>query len=511
MPGPSERAAAAAILPAPAGPVAVVDIGSNSIRLVVYSGPERGAVPLFNEKVLCGLGRGLSGSGRLNPQGVRLARRNLVRFTRLARAMGARRIDLLATAAVREAADGAAFAAEVEGLCGLPVRVLSGPDEARLSALGVAAGFPGASGVMGDLGGGSLELVELRAGAIGRSATLALGPIRLRDLCADEPAAMLREIDRRLEEAAWLAEGAAGPGPEAGPFYAVGGAWRNLARLHMEQTDYPLHVVHGYTIAGEQAENLARVVGRLGSRSLAAIRGMSRQRAETLPPAALVLGRMVRALGGREVTFSAFGLREGHAFDLLAPDEQARDPLLAVCADLARREARFDHLGDPLTAWTDPLFPAEAPVERRLRRASCLLSDIAWRDHPDYRAGQALFRILHYPFSGLDHAQRVFLAYAAFIRYAGAVRAPEVAAYARLLSPEARARARVLGTAQRLAYRVSGATRAVLERCALGLEGDGTLRLVLPDDGSVPAGEAVERDVKALAEAAGAPSYAIEG
>ncbi|MFQ5772931.1 MAG: Ppx/GppA family phosphatase [Kiloniellaceae bacterium] len=503
------KGAAAVIAPARDGPLAVIDIGSNSVRLVVYRGPERGAVTLFNEKVLCGLGRGLTRGGRLNPEGVALARKNLVRFTRLARAMGARRIDMLATAAVREAADGPAFAAEVERLCGLPVTVLSGAEEGRLSALGVVAGFPGAHGVMGDLGGGSLELVELRHGRIGRSATLSLGPFQLMDLSGRGPDAMEREIDRRLTGADWLSEAAREP--EAGALYAVGGAWRNLARIRIEQTDHPLHVVHGYTMRRGEVNDLARVIGRLSRRSLACIRGVTKQRLETLPAAALVLSRVVRALGCGQVVFSAFGLREGHAFDQLSPAEQAKDPLLAVCADLARREARFEHLGEPLAAWSAALFPDETPPARRLRQASCLLSDIAWREHPDYRAVQALFRILHFPFIGLGHAERVFLAYAAFVRYGGAAGAADAARYVRLLSPEVERRARVLGLAQRLAYRVSGATGAVLARCALDYDAAGALRLVLPGDGSAPGGEAVDRDLRALAEALGARCRVIEG
>lgn len=503
------RRAADVVTPLRSSPIAVIDVGSNSIRLVVYSGLTRGAVTLFNEKVLCGLGRGLARSGRLNPEGVALARQNLVRFSRLARAMGVARIDMLATAAVREAEDGAAFATEVEQACGLPLTVLDGEEEARLSALGVVAGFPGATGAMGDLGGGSLELVELRDGTVGRSATLPLGPFQLMDLCGDDTKAMAREIDKRLKAVDWLIEmGKGDPGSAA--FYAVGGAWRNLARIHIQQTKFPLHVIHGYTLRRGQVVDLARVISGLGRRSLKRIKGVTKERLETLPAAALVLSRVVRALGGGPVIVSAYGLREGHAYDLLAPEEQAQDPLLAVCTDIARRDARFEPLGESLVAWTDALFPNEPPAPRRLRTASCLLSDIAWREHPDYRAVQARYRILCHPLVGLSHAERAFLAHVAFVRYGGGAEDGPDSGYLDLLSAEQKHDARVLGLAQRLAYRVSGATRVVLERCSLRFDADGVLELMLPDDGSAPRGEAVQRRLDTLAREIDTEAKVIE-
>ena len=496
--------------PAHAGPVAVIDVGSNSIRLVIFSGLERGASTLFNEKVLCGLGRGLAGSGRLHPKGVEMARQNLVRFARLAKAMGARRIDLLATAAVREATDGSAFVAEIEDLCGQPVRVLDGVEEARLSALGVLSGFPAAHGVMGDLGGGSLELVELADGDAGRSTTLRLGPFALMERFAGDLSAMRAEIDAQLAASGWGGEGA--PTANADTFYPVGGAWRSLARIHMQQSRYPLHVVHGYPMRRGQVNDLSHVISRLGRRSLSKIEGITRPRLETLPVAALVLSRVLRALRCRKVVFSAHGLREGHLFDLLGPVERAQDPLLAVAADIAGRAARFDMIGDDLLAWTDCLFIGESTAERRLRLAACLLSDVAWREHPDYRAEQALMRILHYPLSGVGHDERVFLAVTVHARYGGGAVGREIAPYLSLLEPDLARRARILGLALRLAYRVSGATGTVLKRSALEYDGDAsTLRLILPSDGSAPGGEAVQRRFNALAEALDVRQAAVEG
>lgn len=474
--------------------VAVIDIGSNSIRLVVFDGLKRAPATIYNEKVLCGLGRGLQSSGRLSLEGVDLAVPNLMRFTALARAMGIGRIEMIATAAVRDAEDGAEFRAGVEKQCGHPIRVLSGEEEAEFAALGVIAGNPTADGIMGDLGGGSLELVDVSNGEVRHSTTLALGPLRIMESCGDDRQAARDMIDNALAQVDWLAAG------KGRSFYPVGGAWRNLARLHMEQSKHPLHAIHEYTINSEDALKLARVVSRLGKSSLSGIQNVSRRRRETLPMASLVLARLLRRVQSEEVTFSTFGLREGFLFNQLPEEVRRQDPLLVAAEEIAEREGRFGGIGEALMRWSNPLFADKNEEETRLRLTACHLSDLAWREHPDFRALQALQRILHYPLVGIDHPGRAFVAYTVFLRYGGAPDAKEAAPGAALLSERWRTRAIVLGAALRLAYRVSGATRRVLEESSLKVDGK-LLELQLPDDGSVPDGEAVQRRFKVLAQA----------
>ncbi len=490
------------------GPVAVVDIGSNSVRLVVFDTQDRTLRPLFNEKVLCGLGRGLGTTGRLNADGIALARANLVRFTGLTRAMGVDQMELLATAAVREAEDGPLFVREVEQICGRPVNVLDGIAEARLAAVGVLAGLPDAAGVVGDLGGGSLELVELRDGRTGRSETLPLGPLRLAETCGEDVGAMRQEIDRQLAGVEWIAELAAES--DARIFYPVGGAWRNLARLHMEQHDYPLHVAHGYRMRRAEVEKMEGVVGRMGPSSFDRIRGISRRRLEVLPTAAVILARVLKALRYKDVQFSAYGLREGYIFDALPQKQREKDPLIAAAEEMAETGSRFGGMSRQLMTWTAPLFPNESPGEERLRRASCLLSDIAWREHVDYRARQALHRILYFPFAGIGHPERVFLAYVAHTRYGGTEISDEFDPYLGLISAAAERRARVLGLAQRLAYQVSGATGAVLATSALHFYDSGSLSLRLPVDEVTPGRGTVERRLEALGEALDATEVSID-
>ena len=477
--------------------VGVVDVGSNSIRLVVFDKLDRAPTPVFNERVLCGLGRGMNETGRLNDDGVQLALTNLDRFARIARAMEVGRLDLIATAATREAENGPQFVADVEQRTGCKVTVLSGLSEARLAALGVVSSMPEANGLMGDLGGGSLELVRLDRGKLDEAVSLPLGPLRLAEVSGGERDAAVAEIDRHLDGLPWLS--AAG----GADFFPVGGAWRALARIHMEQTQYPLHVIHGYTLQRRTAQDMARVVSRLGPRSLSRIRGVSKRRLETLPYAALLMGRVLRRLRPEQVTFSAFGLREGHVFDLLDAEQQRRDPLIAAASDLARAEGRFGDLGDEMFAWTEPLFRDESREERRLRRAAGHLADIAWREHPDYRSVQALYRILRLPLLALNHGERAFLAYTAFIRYGGKPHEDAAQTPRQLMDTRQIERAEILGNALRLGITVSAGTGSLLRQARLKWDGD-TLNVRLPEDTSAAPGEVVEKRLKSLAKAVGA-------
>lgn len=474
--------------------VAVIDIGSNSIRLVVYDSLKRAPVPLFNEKVLCGLGRGVENDGQLNPDGVKQALAALERFACLARSMGVGRLDVLATAAVRDASDGDAFIQTVAERTGLQVRVISGEEEARLSALGVLSGQPAADGLVGDLGGGSLELVALDRGVVGERVTLPLGPLRLMETGKAGAISLPKRIDQHLEGLGWL------DSVKGRPFHPVGGGWRALAKLHMEQTSHPLHIIHQYSVPVAEMRDFATLISRQSRSSLERMQG-SKKRIDTMACAALVMERLLRAAQPSRVVFSAFGLREGHLFSLLSPEEQRQDPLLASTADWARR---FSRIGDPslLFAWTGGLFAGEDDQGVRLRHAACLLSDVAWAEHPDYRAEHALLRILRFPFPGVDHVERAFLSLTLYARYTGGIDGAVTELSRSLLTDAQRQRALALGLAQRLAHTLTGGATALLPRTELRLTED-SLQLLLPADGSLPAGETVPRRLESLAKVLG--------
>jgi exopolyphosphatase/guanosine-5'-triphosphate,3'-diphosphate pyrophosphatase len=471
-------------------PVAVIDVGSNSVRLVVFDGAKRVPIPVFNEKVVCGLGRGLDVTGRLHPEGFSMAVQSLQRFAALTDAMGVDDITVFATAAVREAEDGPQFVASVARKCGLAVRPIPGEEEARLSAFGVLAAFPGADGLMVDLGGASVEIVRLRQGAIARQATLAMGPIR-------SPAAgpdAKQTIVRHLAGLDWL-ESARG-----GTFHAVGGAWRALARVHMDHTKYPLLVTHNYVIAGAEARDFSEMIANKSAQSLRKLPGISKKRVESVPFAAYLLKRLIEETGVAKVVFSASGVREGCLFDRLPQAVRDQDPLIAACRDLAWMTGRATADGEALYHWMTPMFPGESEREARLRRAACLLADLEWSEHPDYRVEHALLRILRYPLVGVDHAGRAYMGLAVASRHSRVRKKLHNRFLRRLLDDREAGRARVTGLAMRLGYTVSGGVISLLEQTALRREDD-DLVLELPDHADVLVGDVVQRRFKALAKA----------
>jgi exopolyphosphatase/guanosine-5'-triphosphate,3'-diphosphate pyrophosphatase len=477
----------------PDGRIGVIDLGSNSIRLVVYDRPGRAPLPVFNEKVLCGLGRGLERTGRLNPDGVRLALENMGRFARIAAGMGLDRLDVLATAAARDAADGPEFVARMEAITGLPVTVLDGSEEARLSALGVVSGIPDADGAMGDLGGGSLEVVPIDRGLPGpEQVTLPLGPLRLMEH-ADGRSALVRHVDRQLDELGWLGR------TEGRAFYPVGGSWRALAKAHMERAAHPVHVIHHYAVDADEMREFAELISRQSRSSLERAPGVSRRRADTLPLAALVMERVIRRARPARVVFSAYGLREGYQFDRLSEAERRQDPLLVACQDHARRIGRFEP-SRALVNWTAPLFAGEDAAGERLRVAACMLSDLGWADHPDYRAEHAFLRALRMPYAGIDHPGRAFLALTVFCRYTGSSDDPLLKPALDIAGEAYRMRARVLGLALRLAHTMTGGVIPLLAQAPLRLVED-RLELTLTGEAADLAGDVVQRRLDALAAA----------
>ena len=489
-------------LPVPPGRIAVIDLGSNSLRLVVFERVGTTLVPLLNEKVMCALGRGIADTGRLNPEGIDLAISNLQRFVALARALGVNHIAIIATAAVREARDGGAFAAEAERQCGVPVRIIEGGEEARLSAAGVLTGIRGADGVVADLGGGSVELVPVDAGAaspIGGGITLPLGPLRIGEF--RDSGSLAGFVERTIADAAAL-RGAAGKS-----LYLVGGAWRAIARLHMEQTHYPLHIIHEYAIARRAAEAFLDVIAAQSRRSLERIASISRKRLEVVPLAALILRRLIAAGRPERIVFSAFGLREGYAYGLL-PLEPRSDALIAACMGMATSQSRWVSDGDRLHRWTAEILPGRDAATRRLHRAACWLSDIAWAEHPDYRAAHAFSRSLTVPFPQIGHSERVFVASILHARYGGAAEDPVKAATRGLLDGNAAAEARALGLGLRLAYTLSGGAVQLLEQVRLARGADG-IALELPPTGSLFVGEAVQRRLDALGRALGVAARTV--
>jgi exopolyphosphatase/guanosine-5'-triphosphate,3'-diphosphate pyrophosphatase len=475
-------------------PVAVVDIGSNSVRLIVYESASRAPAPVFNEKVLCGLGRSIATTGKLDAEGVSRALRALRRFRALIDQLDVTRVEVIATAAAREAENGPEFIAQVERVLGRKVALLSGTMEAELAALGVVSGVYAADGFAGDLGGGSLELIDVRGGRLSDAVTMPLGGLRLIDTSAGNLKKARDFVDAEFDKLDWLEKG------RGRDFYAIGGTWRALARLHMTQTNYPLSVMHNYRIPAEDALKFAALLDHQSQSSLAGIRDISSARRETVPYGALVLERLIKQMKPRAIVVSVMGIREGLLYSLLDEEEREKDSLLEACANLAKQRSRSLENAYELCAWTDALFqapgPVETPEQRRLRHAACLLSDIGWRAHPDYRGVQSLNLVAHGDFVGVDHPGRAFLALTAYYRNEGKDDLSQK--LVELVDKDTLKRARILGAAFRVAHMVSGAMPGVLPNTPLTYEGN-RLIWTLPEPYANLEGERVERRFKTLA------------
>ena len=476
---------------------AVIDVGSNSVRLVIYRLEGRAIWTVYNEKALAGLGRDLPATGRLSPEGVETAITALRRFRAVLDGWAAEDVTAAATAAVREAADGPLFLKRVREETGLEVRTLSGDEEARFAALGVLAGDPDAEGVVGDLGGSSLELVRLNGHDPEAGVTLPLGPFAL-----GAPRALDVERTRRRVEAALEPHANRFATPH---FHAVGGAWRNLALFHMELADYPLHVAHQYEMSPADAQDVARLIARQSRASLERMEGLSKKRLETLPYAAVVLDALIATLGVERVIVSAYGLREGLLLDAMAPAVRRRDPLIEGCEALSAARGVSAELGAALEAWLTPAFEKLSAVFGRrdatLLAAACRLADLGARLHPDHRADVAFEQVLRAPIAGMTHPERAFLASVTFSRHTAATTPPEAAAIAKLLSAERRQRARALGAAIRLGCDLAGRNTRLLERSSLQIQGERLLLTTAPGWDDMLLGEQTAKRAQTLATA----------
>lgn len=486
--------------------VGVIDIGSNSVRLVLFDGPWRAPTTLFNEKTLCGLGAAVAQTGRLDPQAMADAETAVRRYAAVARGMGVRRLRPIATAAAREAENGAAFAERLSAILDAPVDILSGAQEARLAALGVLSGFPAAAGLIGDLGGGSLELAvvdgrrlaEGEDACFGESTTLPIGPLALGGHAWSE-AEIDREIDARLDDAPWVL-GLRDSQPDLA-FFPVGGAWRSLAKLHMAHTHYPLRVIHHYTMPGDAAAAFAHEVATMSRSAIQATKAVSRRRAEILPLTARILARTLDKVRPAEVVFSAFGLREGAIFEMLDAKTRMLDPLADIVRRISDDLSRNPDMPDALMRFLDPVFESrESAADRRLRAGAVGLSDIAWRQHPDYRADVAFTRVLLAPVSGVDHAERAFMALAVHNRYGGSSSAAAASPARKLLDADRRAQAEALGKLLRLGYAYAAAAPDLLKAAHLDRDED-TLRLNAPAAHAALIGETVLRRLEQAAKA----------
>lgn len=484
-------------------PVSVVDIGSNSIRLVIYEGLSRAPTVLFNEKVLCGLGKGLATTGRMDDEGVSRALAALKRFGALSRQARATAMYVLATAAAREAQNGPDFIRRAEEILGQRIEVLTGEQEALYSALGIVSGFHDPDGIAGDLGGGSLELIDIKGRELSTGITLPLGGLRLSET-AGGSIAKARAYSRKLIKPAAMLERGRGR-----TFYAVGGTWRNIAKLHMEMRNYPLHMMQGYELAYDEIVRfLEDIISGANVRD-PAWGLISKSRRTLLPFGAVAMREVLEVMRPERVSFSAQGVREGYLYSLLSEEDRALDPLLAAADELAILRARSPEHARELADWTGRMMPffgvTETQEESRYRQAACLLADISWRAHPDYRGLQALNIIAHSSFVGITHPGRAFIALANYYRFEGLYDDGQTGPLATIATERLLENAKLLGGLLRVVYLFSASMPGIVHNLAFRTSArpDLDLEFVVPSAYREFAGERLDGRLQQLARLTG--------
>ncbi|MEP3475599.1 MAG: exopolyphosphatase [Hyphomicrobiales bacterium] len=477
-------------------PVAVIDIGSNSVRLVVFEGVTLTPIPLFNEKCLCGLGREVASSGKLGEDAVERALMALRRFKSVVDHIGAGEFRVIATAAAREASNGPKFIKDAEAICGRPIEVISGVVEAELAAAGVLAGDHKADGLAGDMGGGSLELIDISNKSLSKGETLPLGGLRLIDIANNDLKDARKFIDETLDQISWLNKG------KGRSFYLVGGTWRAFIKLHMEAHSYPLKVLHGYKISPESAlEFASHLMKKSDLKDIQGINKISKQRRHVLPFGALVLERLIKKIEPSEIITSNYGVREGLLYSMLSEQDRLEDPLLSACENLAYLRSRSPAHAFELGEWTNSIFETddlkETTEDTRLRKAACLVSDIGWRMHPSFRAERTMGAIAYSVYSGIDHPGRAFLALSNFFRHNGPNSNGFDTNYSKLLDKDMLYRARIVGGAIRAAHMISAGVPGIIPKTPIFYD-EGRLVIELPHPYDALDGERLEKRLRSL-------------
>lgn len=476
--------------------VGVVDVGSNSVRLVVFDGAARSPAYFYNEKIMCALGAGLSDSGVLNPAGRVRALSALRRFQHLAQGMGLAELTVVATAAVRDASDGPDFQAEVKRETGLRIWVIDGEEEARLSAQGVLLGWPGSYGLVCDIGGSSMELAEIADGRVGRRVTSSLGPLKLREVKGGKKGreAHIKQTIAQLKDAM---------GKQRDRLFLVGGSWRAIARVDMYRRGYPLHVLHEYRMT---ARNVSATIKFIQEADLDALRsacGISSARMSLVPLATEVLSRLIKTFKPKDIAISSYGIREGMLYEQMPQRLRDRDPLIESCRFAEAKDARMPGFGKSLYAFIHPIFKSAPVARQRLIKAACLLHDVSWRAHPDYRAETCFDNATRANLGGLKHSERVFLGLALLHRYSNKRQGTHFEDLYDLIDEKMQLDAEVLGKAMRfgaMLWMTQDAERGVIRWFPKKKQ----LHLLLTPDMVPLFGEVAEARLMSLASSLGA-------
>ena len=397
--------------PADGDPFAVIDIGSNSGRMVVFRLQEGGHLDVVEDaRAPLRLARALRESDALGEEAIERTLEALRDFRAVADGVGATSITAVATAAVRDAADGDRLLERATAL-GIPLQVIGGDVEARLGFAGAVHDLPVTSGLTMDVGGGSTELSLFHDRHLVRSWTVPLGSLRISDLHLSSDPPSDKDMKRARSEVASVVEEAGVPALEqGGTLVGIGGTIRNLAKIDLRESKYPLPLLHGYLLA---APRLAALVEDLAGQKMsrrANTSGLNPDRADTIVGGALIVEGIARHVGAGEVMVSSRGLREGLALgrfgDEIPPASLVRTISIATLASRfatwsAEVGSRRTQLAATLHEAMDPGSPSG--VREMLGHAATVLDIGRAIDYYD-RFGHAATIVTASDLGGFSHA-----------------------------------------------------------------------------------------------------------
>jgi exopolyphosphatase/guanosine-5'-triphosphate,3'-diphosphate pyrophosphatase len=390
---------------------AIIDLGSNSIRMLIYDDFKLNPIPLFNEKAVCKLGKNLDKSKKLNADGCVSALKVLNRFKEILEVSEVRNLQIVATAALREADDAKSFLDKVEEIFNTEPRVLTGEEEAETAANGVILGFGNIDGVVADLGGGSLELTRVSNNIIHEKISLPLGVLRLMNNPIIKKKNLPKYIRNMLKDYKWLIE------KKLKNLYVVGGTWRALLKNHIYQDDYPLHVLHQYRLNRYSAVKYLNKISNLNKSSLKSLEPITKSRTQFLPYSSIILNELIEIVDPKYIICSISGLREGHMDFIYNKDKTKIDILNSHIDTIVFQKGDFGKSYLKYFNFIKPAFDGNEIFNDKLLNLSCILSKMDWGLGAFQKAGLVFNEVLNTPILQLSHQERVMIALASFWRH----------------------------------------------------------------------------------------------
>jgi exopolyphosphatase/guanosine-5'-triphosphate,3'-diphosphate pyrophosphatase len=473
---------------------AIIDLGSNSIRMLIYDNLLNSQIPIFNEKAICELGKNLDKTGKLDPKGSDFALSVLQRFKRILSNLKVKKFKIIGTAAIREATDSKLFVAKVKKILKKKVQVLTGIEEAENSALGVIIGFQRVNGVVVDLGGGSLEIARVEKNIIYEKISLPLGVLRLFNQPKRNKDKINSIISFYLNKIEWLRKG------KTKNLYLCGGTWRTLLNAHIFKTNYPLSILHQYKLPAIEALKFSNRLSSVKLIKSEKLVGVTKSRTNYIPIGSYILSSLIKICDPSNILCSVSGVREGSLINKAYLNILKKDSLNRSVHFIALKKGDFGENYIKLYNFLKKIFPnKDENFPFRLLLPACSLSNFDWGLGTYQRAELVFHEVINSPILKLSHNDRIKLGLVSFWRHCSTKYYPDLE-FLKLLSNSEITACRRIGAALRFASSISVISSIFYEKIKIYVANEKTLILKVPKKYSQVISNQVQKRLKSLAE-----------